>query len=202
MKKCVSRMIEMRRENGFTQAYVAKVVQRQRSTISGYESGAKEPDLETFCRLADLYGVSADYLLGRTDDRDGMNTVVCGDKVGFRDGYNMLPRNLQIVIDQLLDSIYTLLLPDVNSAGSQRLYIYRRLFKTLQTLRGSIREIIAATAGGKTADMGTMSEMMALQSELKNNTAALLDELMQADIEIGYGLKKDTGTGSESKSAI
>lgn len=36
-------------------------------TISNYEKGIHEPDLETLCKLADYYEVSADYLLGRTD---------------------------------------------------------------------------------------------------------------------------------------
>jgi transcriptional regulator with XRE-family HTH domain len=38
------------------------------STISGYETGARKPDTETLEKFADFFGVSTDYLLGRTDD--------------------------------------------------------------------------------------------------------------------------------------
>lgn len=38
------------------------------STISGYETGARKPDMETIEKFADFFGVSVDYLLGRTDD--------------------------------------------------------------------------------------------------------------------------------------
>ncbi|MCI8529344.1 MAG: helix-turn-helix transcriptional regulator [Lachnospiraceae bacterium] len=44
------------------------------STMSNYESGLHQPDFGILCRLADYYGVSTDYLLGRTScvgsDRD------------------------------------------------------------------------------------------------------------------------------------
>ena len=36
---------------------------------SYYENGERSIPTETLCRLADLYGVSIDYILGRTDER-------------------------------------------------------------------------------------------------------------------------------------
>ncbi len=35
------------------------------ATLSNYESGIHQPDFDIFVRLADYYGVSTDYLLGR-----------------------------------------------------------------------------------------------------------------------------------------
>ena len=35
------------------------------STVGSWESGSREPDFNTLLRLADLFGVSTDYLLGR-----------------------------------------------------------------------------------------------------------------------------------------
>ena len=43
---------------------------------------------------------------------------------------------------------------------------------------------------------------MAMQSQLKNEVCALLDKLMQADMEIAFRLKKDAGAGSSEKSAM
>ena len=41
---------------------------------------------------------------------------------------------------------------------------------------------------------------MSLQSQLKNELAALLDRLMQADMEIAFNFKKDMGGGPLRKS--
>lgn len=37
-------------------------------TISNYEKGIHEPNMSTLSRIADFYGVSTDYLLGRTSN--------------------------------------------------------------------------------------------------------------------------------------
>lgn len=36
-------------------------------TISRYEDGTREPSIDTLKKLCDLYDVSADYLIGRSE---------------------------------------------------------------------------------------------------------------------------------------
>ncbi len=51
-------------------------------TISNYENNVHAPDLSTLCRLADFYGVTTDYLLGRTTYRmtpESLNRQVSRD---------------------------------------------------------------------------------------------------------------------------
>ena len=43
--------------------------------MSHYENGAREPGLNFVCRACDYYGVTADYLRGRTEDPHGDNTA-------------------------------------------------------------------------------------------------------------------------------
>jgi transcriptional regulator with XRE-family HTH domain len=58
-----------KRENPkWTQEYVADLVGVARTTYTAYERGTKQPQLDTVNKLADLFEVSADYLLGRTDN--------------------------------------------------------------------------------------------------------------------------------------
>ncbi|KMK77714.1 helix-turn-helix domain-containing protein [Alkalihalobacillus pseudalcaliphilus] len=40
--------------------------------LSRYESGQSKPDPELIAKFADFYGVSTDYLLGRTDDKNSL----------------------------------------------------------------------------------------------------------------------------------
>ncbi|SDH99887.1 helix-turn-helix domain-containing protein [Desulfosporosinus hippei] len=62
------RLKETRISKGLTQLQVMKLTNVNHKTLSGYENGVSEPDLETLKILAILYNVSTDYLLGRTDD--------------------------------------------------------------------------------------------------------------------------------------
>lgn len=63
-----SRLRSARRENNLTQEQVSKKLKINQSTISGYEKGYREPDIETFARLAVLYCHTLDYFVGLADD--------------------------------------------------------------------------------------------------------------------------------------
>jgi transcriptional regulator with XRE-family HTH domain len=54
----------------WTQGYIADAIGVARPTYTAYESGTKQPPLETVNRIADLLEVSTDYLLGRTANPD------------------------------------------------------------------------------------------------------------------------------------
>jgi transcriptional regulator with XRE-family HTH domain len=56
---------ELRKSRNLSQEDVAKAIATTVTTISRYESGEREPDLEKLCMLADFFHVSLDYLLGR-----------------------------------------------------------------------------------------------------------------------------------------
>jgi transcriptional regulator with XRE-family HTH domain len=60
------RLRQLRKEKGLTQAELAKLLSIGESTVSFYESGKRQPDYETLIRLAEVFNVSVDYLLGRT----------------------------------------------------------------------------------------------------------------------------------------
>jgi len=63
------RLRELRAQKHLTQAQVAARVGVTASMISSYETDIRLPSYEVLIRLANLYGVSVDYLLGRTDVR-------------------------------------------------------------------------------------------------------------------------------------
>lgn len=57
---------EERLKSGLTQKMVAKVLGTSRVTISRWESGVNEPDLDTIRELSRLYGCTTDDLLNPT----------------------------------------------------------------------------------------------------------------------------------------
>lgn len=54
---------KLRKENGYTQQYLADYIGVERSAYSKYES-SRIPDLNSVIQLAALYGVSVDTLIG------------------------------------------------------------------------------------------------------------------------------------------
>ena len=51
------------------QQQVAEYLNVKQNTYSQYEIGVLNYPIDVLCRLADLYQVSVDYLLGRTDEK-------------------------------------------------------------------------------------------------------------------------------------
>lgn len=51
-----------------TQEEIANKLGLSRARYSHYENGRSEPDTEMLQKMADFFGVSVDYLLGRTDN--------------------------------------------------------------------------------------------------------------------------------------
>lgn len=63
------RLRELRKEQHETQVQVAVALGIAESHYQKYERGASLPNLENAWKLADHFGVSVDYLIGRTDER-------------------------------------------------------------------------------------------------------------------------------------
>ena len=61
-------MSALRRARGLSQRTAAADLHISQALLSHYENGAREPGLAFVCRACEYYGVSADYLLGRTDE--------------------------------------------------------------------------------------------------------------------------------------
>ena len=57
---------ELRRQKGYSQRRAAADLQISQALLSHYENGAREPGLQFVVKVCDYYGVTADYMLGRT----------------------------------------------------------------------------------------------------------------------------------------
>jgi len=63
-------LLMLRKKAGLQQKEVAEIIDCKPQTYSGYETGRHEPNIETLVRLASLYNVSVDYIVGMFDDAD------------------------------------------------------------------------------------------------------------------------------------
>ena len=59
----------LRRQTGLSQRQAAAELGISQALLSHYENGLREPRLEFVVKACAYYGVSADYMLGRTENR-------------------------------------------------------------------------------------------------------------------------------------
>ncbi len=56
---------QLRTEKKITQTEVAKALNISQRTYSNYETGSREPSIETLIDMADYFNISIDLLVGR-----------------------------------------------------------------------------------------------------------------------------------------
>ena len=61
------RIYDLREDHDFTQKKVAEYLGLNPNVYRRYEKGVRDFPIDIILKLADLYHVSTDYLLGRTD---------------------------------------------------------------------------------------------------------------------------------------
>ena len=62
------RLKSIRTKKGYSQYKLADIMQCARTTISAYELGRNEPSYSDLIKLSNLFGVSAEWLMGNTND--------------------------------------------------------------------------------------------------------------------------------------
>ena len=67
----MNRLKELRQKNNLTLRGLGKEINMSSSRISQYETGKREPKLETWNKLAEYFKVPTSYLMGLSDDIEG-----------------------------------------------------------------------------------------------------------------------------------
>ena len=60
----------LRKDKNLTQDELAQKIDSSRSNIANYENGKNMPSVEVLQKLSELFDVSTDYLLGKTNERN------------------------------------------------------------------------------------------------------------------------------------
>ncbi len=63
-----ARLTMLRKDHHLTQGQMAEKLGISRPSYTCYELGTSSPTVATLCKIADLFEVNLDYLLGRSDD--------------------------------------------------------------------------------------------------------------------------------------
>ena len=63
------RIRDLREDHDMTQAQLARILGMSQTGYSKYETGENDIPTQILIKLADLYGTSIYYMLGRTEER-------------------------------------------------------------------------------------------------------------------------------------
>ena len=67
MEIFATRLKELRKEKGISQAQMAEYLNIKQQSYMRYENDTSEPLYEMLVKIANFFGVSCDYLLGNSD---------------------------------------------------------------------------------------------------------------------------------------
>ena len=100
----------LRKNHNYTLQQVADGINVNSSTYKNYEYGRREPDLETISRIADFYGVTADYLLERDSILNPFKEIISrmnenSNTMSVIEMYGQLPENVQQAIVDFMSSL-------------------------------------------------------------------------------------------------
>lgn len=83
----MNRIRELRIERGWTQGHLAQQLNTKQQSVARYEAGERGLDVEMIDKLCEIFGVTADYLLGRSSIR---SFDVSEDEARLLDAYRSL----------------------------------------------------------------------------------------------------------------
>ena len=91
----------LRKERGVSQRTAAGDLGISQALLSHYENGAREPGLGFVCRVCDYYNVTADYLLGRSSNPNGIDRSADVTKA-FIGELRVLANKAEAALEELL----------------------------------------------------------------------------------------------------
>lgn len=103
------RMAELRKKRNMTQAQLAVELKKSTSTIAMWETGHRDPDSDMIARIASLFNVSTDYLLGRSENLDGIKNSNVNINHSLSENYHKIERFARKVSDQDLEKALKIL---------------------------------------------------------------------------------------------
>lgn len=95
----MNRIKELRRARGQTQADLAQELKTVRTAVSKYELGELDIGSQMICKLCDIYGVTADYLLGRSARPDPGLTP---EEEQLLTAWSAAPEEIRAIVDTAL----------------------------------------------------------------------------------------------------
>lgn len=178
----------LRKERGITQKQAALSLGVSQALLSHYEKGVRECGLDFVVRAAEFYGVSCDYLLGRSADRSGLTLSAdeLPDEANAAEDRSV-GNVLSTLNKKLLSNSLNVLYGMISASGDKKLMshasaylmtavyrVFRKVYSSNPKNEDSMFSVSKATFEGLTyASMAKADALIA--SELANENGAVAD---------------------------
>lgn len=96
------RLQEIREDRGISRKELASKLNITVSALGMYEQGRREPNLEMLVRLADTFGVTLDFLVGRTFHDEETKNII--DALHLKNKIDKLPQDYKNILDFMLNT--------------------------------------------------------------------------------------------------
>lgn len=98
-----SRLKELRKKRGLTQTELAKLLNSSLSKVAMWETQKRDPIMDDLLKLSDIFDVSTDYLLGKTDIKKYDYNKSQNNKLNIDKNEKDVEELLEETMSQILD---------------------------------------------------------------------------------------------------
>lgn len=101
----MNRIKELRNEKGLLQSDVAKYIKKSERIIGFYENGERDPSTDTLVKLSELFDVSIDYILGKSDVKNPRKVNLTDIDIAFASGIKGLNKENQETLKNIMENL-------------------------------------------------------------------------------------------------
>lgn len=101
----MNRLKLLREEKGLFQSDIAKILGVSVAAVGFYENEKRDMSPDTIIKLAEYFGVSTDYLLGKSDIRNPKEIDIDDVDIAFANGVKGLNETNKMIIKNTLEAL-------------------------------------------------------------------------------------------------
>ena len=101
----MNRIKELRIEKGLLQSDVAKYLGKSERIVGFYERGERDPNTDTLIKLSELFNVSIDYILGKSDIKVSQKINLNDIDIAFASGIKGLNKENQETLKNIMEGL-------------------------------------------------------------------------------------------------
>ncbi|MDY3361222.1 MAG: helix-turn-helix domain-containing protein [Clostridium celatum] len=125
----------LREQKNITQLELANILGVTTRTIQNYESGKREPNIETLEKLSNYFEVQIDYLIGRSTYKRFNSEIIKDDLLRILELIEDMDKDKSKLIRNTIDSLYLLINSYIENDNFEILTIIHDLIQNLWKIK-------------------------------------------------------------------